>query len=114
SWILHAQDGLADALDDVAHELALEFVSTRRAPDVARHAAPVPRIAVWHTWEDTESVGWVRYTLDEQGIPYDYIRDEDIRAGDLRRRYDVILYGNTYSDLADQIHGIDQRWSPMP
>jgi hypothetical protein len=114
SWILHGQDGLAEALDDVAREFALEFASARRAPDVARHAAPVPRIAVWHTWEDTESVGWVRYTLDAEGISYDYIRDEDIRAGDLRDRYDVILYGNTYSDLADQIHGIDERWSPMP
>src|SRR5690606_23356852 len=60
------------------------------------------------------SVGWVRYTLDQQRIPYDYIRDEEIRAGGLARRWDVILYGNTYSGLQDQIHGIDARFGPMP
>lgn len=114
SWILPAQEGLATALRDVAEELALEFDSARSAPDVARHEAPLPRIAVWHTWRDTEPVGWVRYTLDQQRIPYDYIRDEEIRAGDLGRRWDVILYGHTYSGLTDQIHGIDKRFGPMP
>lgn len=114
SWILAAQDGLADAVNAVASELALDFDSIRRVPDVQRHEAPLPRLAVWHTWEDTQAVGWIRLTLDEQGIPYDYIRDEDIRAGDLRGQYDVILYGHTYSDLKEQIHGIDERWAPMP
>ncbi|HEX2138550.1 MAG TPA: M14 family zinc carboxypeptidase [Woeseiaceae bacterium] len=114
SWILPAQDGLADAVNSVASELALEFASIRRVPDVQRHAAPLPRIAVWHTWEDTQAVGWIRLTLDEQDIPYDYIRDEDIRAGDLREQYDIVLYGHTYSDLKEQIHGIDERWGPMP
>lgn len=114
SWLLPAQEGLADALRGVASELALDFTSVRRLPDVPRHAAPLPRIAVWHTWEDTESVGWIRYTLDQQDIPYDYIRDEEIRAGGLGDRWDVILYGHTSSGLEDQIHGIDERFGPMP
>src|SRR5690606_19817161 len=41
SWILRGRDGLAEALEDVAQEFALEFASVRSAPDVARHAAPV-------------------------------------------------------------------------
>ena len=113
SWILAEQDGLRDALQEVASELALPFRSLRRLPDVARHAAPLPRVAVWHTWDDTESVGWIRYTLDQQKIPYDYIRDDDIRAGDLDQ-YDIILFGNNYMDLQHQIHGIDKRFGPMP
>jgi hypothetical protein len=85
----------------------------RRAPDVARHKAPLPRVAVWHTWDDTESVGWIRYTLDQRKIPYDYIRDDDIREGNLER-YDIILFGNNYMSLQDQIHGIDKHFGPMP
>ncbi len=114
SWILPAQDGLHDALQDVADELALSFRNVRREPDVKRHASPLPRLAVWHTWEDTESVGWVRYALDQRNFPYDYIRDDDIRAGKLRDQYDIILFGNHYGDLQDQIHGIDKRFGPMP
>ncbi len=114
SWILPEQDGLRDALDEIAGELALDFRGVRRAPDVARHEAPLPRIAVWHTWADTESVGWIRYVLDRQDIPYEYIRDDDIRAGSLREQYDVILFGHNYLDLTEQIHGIDERFGPMP
>ncbi|HSD69902.1 MAG TPA: M14 family zinc carboxypeptidase [Woeseiaceae bacterium] len=114
SWILPAQDGLQDALDDVAAEFALVFRGVRREPDVRRHASPLPRVAVWHTWEDTESVGWIRYSLDQRNIPYAHIRDDDIRAGALRERYDIILFGNHYGDLQEQIHGIDKSFGPMP
>ncbi|MGH8168154.1 MAG: M14 family zinc carboxypeptidase, partial [Woeseiaceae bacterium] len=99
--------------EKVASEFALAFESVRRMPDIPRHEAPLPRIAVWHTWEDTESTGWIRYTLDLQGIPYEYIRDDDLRAGDLEQ-YDLILFGNNDLSLAEQIHGIDKRFGPMP
>ena len=114
SWILPAQDGLRAALDEVADELALVFRSARGEPDVQRHAAPLPRVAVWHTWEDAKSIGWIRYTLDKQEIPYAYMRDDDIRAGDLRANYDVILFGHNEGSLQEQIHGLDTRFGPMP
>jgi hypothetical protein len=113
SWILPAQDGLADALDAVSKELGLDF-ETGAAPKVATHDAPIPRVAVWHLWADTESVGWLRLALDQEKVPYDYIRDEEIRAGRLRDKYDVILYGNNYSNLKNQILGLDTKWGPMP
>jgi hypothetical protein len=114
SWIIPAQSGVGEALERLARELSLDFDSVSTAPDVPRHEAPVPRLAVWHTWDDTESVGWIRYTLDQEKIPYAYVRDDDIRAGKLREKYDVILFGNNYLGLQGQIHGIDKRWGPMP
>ncbi len=114
SWIVPAQEGLAPALDAVAKELGLDFESAAAAPKVAMHEAPIPRVAVWHLWEDTESVGWLRLALDQEKVPYDYIRDEEIRAGGLRDKYDIILYGNNYSNLKTQILGLDTKWGPMP
>jgi hypothetical protein len=114
SWMLRAQPGLRAALEQVAEELALDFESARALPDVPRHDARVPRLAVWHTWADTESVGWIRLTLDQQKVPYSYIRDEDIRAGNLREQFDVILFGENYLDLKGQIHGLDTKFGPMP
>jgi hypothetical protein len=114
SWIIPAQSGIAEALGKVERELSLDFESAAEAPDVPRHEAALPRLAVWHTWDDTESVGWIRYTLDQEKIPFAYIRDDDIREGKLREKYDVILFGNNYLSLQGQIHGIDKRWGPMP
>ena len=58
-------------------------------PDVPRHAEKAARIGVWVPWADTDSIGWLRYSLDQRKIPYTYLRDEDIRAGALRDRVDV-------------------------
>jgi len=114
SWILPAKDGLAGALHSVASELGLDFVSAPAAPAVAHHAAPVPRIGVWVPWADTDSIGWIRYILDQRGVPYAYVRDEDIRAGHLRDHMDVLLYGHVDLELAEQIEGLPKRWGPMP
>jgi hypothetical protein len=113
SWILPAQSGLDDALVPVARELALDFDSAPSVPDVPRHNAPAPRLGVWVPWADTDTIGWLRYTLDQRGVPYTYLRDEDVRAGGLRDRVDVILYGSVDLDLQGQIHGIVPTAGPM-
>jgi Zinc carboxypeptidase len=114
SWILPAQDGLAPALHAVADELSLDFTSTAAAPDVPRHDAPAPRVGLWVPWADTDSIGWVRYSLDQRRVPYTYVRDEDMRAGHLREKFDVLLYGHVDLELAEQIHGLPKEWGPMP
>jgi hypothetical protein len=114
SWILPSRPGLAGRLADTGEALGLRFVATGSLPSVPRHAARAPRLGVWVPWADTDSIGWVRYALDERHVPYVYVRDEDIRAGKLHDRYDVLLYGNVDLELAEQIHGIPKAWGPMP
>jgi hypothetical protein len=114
SWIFPAREGLAPALRTVADELGLDFTSAAKTPDVARHIAPAPRLGVWVPWADTDSIGWIRYSLDQRRVPYTYLRDEDIRAGRLRDKVDVLLYGHVDLELAEQIHGLPKPWGPMP
>jgi Zinc carboxypeptidase len=114
SWILPAQDGLADAVRSVATELGLDFTSTSSTPDVPRHADKAARIGLWVPWADTDSIGWIRYVLDERKVPYTYLRDEDIRAGAWRNQIDVLLYGHVDLELAEQIQGLPKKWGPMP
>lgn len=113
SWIIQEQSGLGAALQSLAHDLALDFVEVGDLPQVARHDAKPPRLGLWVPWADTDSIGWVRYILDQRHIPYTYVRDEDIRAGRLHERYDVLLYGHVDLELAEQIHGIPKSWGPM-
>jgi hypothetical protein len=114
SWILHSQDGLLPALRSAASDLGLDFTSVATAPDVPRHKTKAPRIGVWVPWADTDSIGWIRYSLDQRKVPYTYIRDEDIRAGALRDHIDVLLYGHVDLELAEQIQGLPSAWGPMP
>ena len=114
SWIVAAQDGLHDAIASTATELGLDFVQVAAMPDVPRHKARAPRIGLWVPWADTDSIGWIRFSLDQRKVPYTYLRDEDIRAGNLSARIDVLLYGHVDLELAEQIEGLPKTWSPMP
>ena len=114
SWILTNQSGLHDAIASTAAELGLDFTQVAGIPDVPRHKAKAPRIGVWVPWADTDSIGWIRYSLDQRKVPYTYLRDEDIRAGNLSARIDVLLYGHVDLELAEQIEGLPKAWSPMP
>jgi hypothetical protein len=114
SWVIPSQAGLADALRDCAADLGLDFTAASTAPRVPRHAAKAPRLGIWVPWADTDSIGWVRYSLDQRRIPYVYLRDEDIRAGNLAGKVDVLLYGHVDLELAEQIQGIPKAWGPMP
>jgi hypothetical protein len=98
----------------MASDLGLDFDAVAAVPQVARHRAPVPRLGLYVPWADTDSIGWVRYSLDQRHIPYGYVRDEDVRAGRLRERYDVLLYGHVDLELAEMIQGIPKAWGPMP
>jgi hypothetical protein len=113
SWILRSQDGLLPALRNMASELGLDFASAASAPDVPRHKTKAPRIGVWVPWADTDSIGWIRYSLDQRKVPYTYIRDEDIRVGLLRDHIDVLIYGHVDLELAEQIQGLPKAWGPM-
>lgn len=114
SWILPDQPGLSKAVESTADELGLDFTRVAGAPDVPHHAAPAPRIGLWVPWADTDSIGWIRYSLDQRKVPYTYLRDEDIRAGNLKSKIDVLLYGHVDLELAEQIEGLPKIWSPMP
>ncbi len=114
SWILTSQAGLEPAVRALARDLGLEFASAPAVPEVAHHDAPVPRLGLWVPWADTDTIGWARYSLDQRHIPYSYVRDEDIRAGRLHEKYDVLLYGHVDLELAEQIQGLPKAWGPMP
>jgi hypothetical protein len=114
TWILAPQAGLHEAIQATAAELGLDFTQVATAPEVLRHKAAAPRIGLWVPWADTDSIGWIRYSLDQRKVPYTYLRDEDIRAGNLRSRIDVLLYGHVDLELAEQIEGLPKAWSPMP
>jgi hypothetical protein len=85
---------LESVLDEAGKAYGLKVYGVPSAPDVPVHEIPVPRIGLMHTWQNTQTEGWVRIALDELQIPYDYISVLDVRDdAKLRDKYDVILFG---------------------
>ena len=83
----------ADELGKVATELGLKAVGLPAAPSVAVHPARAARVALMHTWINTQDEGWWRQALDTLSVPFTYISTQDVTNDSaLRSKYDVILF----------------------
>lgn len=85
-------------------------------PGIDVTASKLPRIALMHTWLDTQTEGWWRMALDQLGVKYDYISTQDAaRIRDLRSKYDVILFGPVGQASTQMIvDGLPMWGNPMP
>jgi hypothetical protein len=98
----------------VAEQAMISFHGLDEMPKVTTHAVDLPRLALYHTWVSTQPDGWVRMTFDKAGVPYTYISDQEIRAGGLRGKYDVILMADQGGmDAKTIVHGRDPKFGPL-
>jgi hypothetical protein len=101
-------------LDEAGRRYGFAAVAAAAVPAVPMHEAGVPRVAVMHTWQNTQTEGWLRIALDEYGIPYDYISVHAVRDNArLRDKYDVIIFGPSSPDPLSVVNGLTGD-KPMP
>jgi hypothetical protein len=118
TWLLPASSIDRGRIEQWAGRFGLDVVGTA---DAAVSRVPMlrqdfPRVALLHTWRNTQDDGSVRYAFDTMGIPYDYVPEDRLRDGDLRARYDVVIFPDQgRSATARQIfEGVDPRQGPLP
>ncbi|MFM9903377.1 MAG: M14 family zinc carboxypeptidase [Pyrinomonadaceae bacterium] len=103
-------DDLEARLKKEVGELGLTAAAVDKLPDVAQHAVSVPRIALVHTWTNTQNEGWYRIEFDRLGIPYDYISDQTLgRTPNYRDKWDVIIWGPVGGSSQSIVRGIYKR-----
>jgi hypothetical protein len=102
-------------VEKAAFDLGLKGEAVEAAPNVKTHPLTIPRIGYLHSWLRTQDEGWWRAALDHYGVPYTYIADTKARAGDLRKRFDVIIYPTVGSSARDQVIGVAMNGDvPIP
>src|SRR5438094_288856 len=65
--------------------------TTARTASRAPSRRSSPRIAIYQPWTGTIDEGWTRWLFEQYGIAYTTIHDSDLRAGQLRGRFEVIV-----------------------
>ena len=91
-------------------DLGISAVAVDEFPKVANHNLAVTRIALVHTWTNTQNEGWYRVEFDRLGIPYTYISDHVIReTANLRDKFDVIIWGPVGGSAQSLVRGIAKR-----
>ncbi len=103
------------SLEASLKDLGLKAIAVANAPTVTTHEMKVPRIGYVHSWSRTQDEGWVRASLDYYGVPYTYFADQKLREGNLRAKYDVILFPHTGGTMRTMLNGIAMAGSdPIP
>ncbi|MBP9146676.1 MAG: hypothetical protein KBI44_19540 [Thermoanaerobaculia bacterium] len=91
SWIVTGID--RERMNETATRLGITVVAAPERPPVETRPVPRPRLALLHSWLNTQTEGWWRQRLDLLGVPYDYISTQDVAVtADLGAKYDVILF----------------------
>src|SRR5262249_13295831 len=84
------------------------------APSVPLHDLDVPRIGYIHTWTSTQDEGWVRMAFDKFKVPYTYFADNLVRQGNLRQKYDVIVFPHAGGSGTSLVYGGVNGNQPIP
>jgi hypothetical protein len=102
-------------LEPMLRELGLSGWAVAAAPAVKMHDSTIPRIGYVHSWSRTQDEGWVRGAFDYYGIPYTYFADQKLREGNLRSRYDVIIFPHVGGTPQSMLAGVPRTGSaPVP
>jgi hypothetical protein len=71
----------------------LQFITDTSAVIAGQRPRPlhVPRVGVYKSYLASMDEGWIRYVLEEFHVPYTSVENKDVRAGNLRSRFDTIV-----------------------
>jgi len=106
---------LRTRLESAVTELGLKAVGVEKLPEVKTHELAVPRIAIVHTWTNTQNEGWYRIEFDKLQVPYTYISDHVIRnTPNLREKFDVIIFPPVGGSAQTIVNGMPMRGDPIP
>lgn len=76
--------------EDVRRDLGLRVRAGEASP-IRNPVRGSARVALYRSWTGSMDEGWTRYVFDTFNVPHHTLRDAEVRAGNLRSRFDVII-----------------------
>ncbi|GAB3699409.1 M14 family metallopeptidase [Spirosoma flavus] len=92
SFYVPASAKAKSLLDKSAKDLGLEVMGVSKKPTTSMIKVSPMRIALWDTYGGSMPSGWVRWLMEQYHFPMKVIFPQDIDAGDLKKKYDVIVF----------------------
>jgi len=98
AFVVEAKKGVGKLLEGMAAELGLDFYSFER-PLTDAFELRKPRVGVYRAWLPNADEGWLRMVLEEFGFQYVNLYPEDVRAGCLAEKVDVLVFPDLTRDI---------------
>ena len=93
SFIVGNTSRVQDALPALQEQWHASAYGLADMDNTAAVAQRLPRIGLYQSWRSNMDEGWTRFVLEDFGIPYTTLHNENVR-GNLNGRYDVIVFAD--------------------
>jgi len=114
TWIVPLARDVERRARAAIESLGLRAALVARVPDVPRHELDLPRIALVHSWANTQNEGWVRYAFDRSGVPYTYLSTQELRDSATLSRVDVLVLPYISDNARAIVNGLPMTGPPVP
>ena len=91
SFFVPASSKAKPVLDKASATLGLDIAGAAQRPAGIVKVSPM-RIALWDNFGGSIPSGWVRWIMEQYHFPIQLVYPQDIDAGNLRSKYDVIIF----------------------
>ena len=110
TMIVVNKEGLKDELKSLSHNLAVVFKGIKTRPPIKAYQLKPLRLGLYRSWTASMDEGWTRWVLEQYEFPYQSVFDKDIRKGNLRADFDVLIL----PDMSQKsiIEGISEKEIP--
>lgn len=78
-------------LEKDAADFGISVTGTDDAPAATAPLSPM-RIAIWNNYGGSIPAGWMSWLMEQYHFSYEFIYSQAIDAGNLRRKYDMIIF----------------------
>jgi hypothetical protein len=89
--ILVEGKGREAVLKEIAQQTGVDMEGLPNKPAGAMYRLQTPRAGLYKSWVANMDEGWTRWVLEQHDFAYATLTDADIRAGDLHKKFDVII-----------------------
>ena len=95
-----ASAGSEDLLTEIAQDCGVTFHALEGALETAQREVRRARIGMYQRyWGGNMDEGWTRLVLEQFGFPYQTLKDEEIKAGNLNEHIDVLILPDDSTDM---------------
>ncbi|MBS1949921.1 MAG: hypothetical protein OJF59_002439 [Cytophagales bacterium] len=92
SFYVPSKSKAKSILEKDVNNLGLTITGVTKTPTDALAKVSAPRIALWDSYGGSMPSGWIRWLMEQYHFQADIIYPKDIDTGDLKKKYDVIVF----------------------
>ena len=90
TWVVPYGTGVKEKVEKICNEYGVDY-NEGNGPQPESDTVEMLRVGLWDRFGGSMESGWMRWLLEQFGIPYKAVYAPELDAGNLRSKYDVLI-----------------------